>query len=1254
MKCKSLACIWSPSPPLHRVTAAAVLHQPPTLYTGGSDGSITCWNFDSAPGKPELIPIALLCGHSAPIADLAICFPFETSEKHQNVVNCGALISMCMDGVYVCVACSTKHPVDMVEEYDFLVNRESEDSDSSRCAVLIYDSFTLSVVQTVFSGNLPTGGPLKFMEVVLDVEDVEKQLVMIVDCFGKLLYVPVRIDSDSKVQNDFATKGNSSIMELRDYTDEKESLVAFSMFGHVLAFVYSTQCTFRDAGNGNVVGKILFSDYNLCSEDKSYIKGGFFLHNHAGISNNSFVTEFLAWDSSGAAIVYRLSSSSSDTYQCDAVCSISPSSSNSLDIVQSFSFISLKNYLLRTESVCFSVEEHVSWRPSVSMWLLQKSQFECIVKEVNLFDIWGKLSSGIHGGESLISSSKDAAFEGSRLVSSSIVVSKNSLSVYAVVYGFFNGDIELLRFHSSFAAPDSSKQRLCGHKGAVLCLASQITIPEPSGSGANHVLISGSKDCVVRLWDIDSGNPLAALHHHVGPVRRIIVSSSECDFPWRDCFLTVGDDSCVALASLRTLTVERLFPGHLYYPSEISWDGRRGYVACLCRRIRYDKLDNSQDVLYIWDVKSGARERVLYGASAQSTFDHLVKATINEDTAAIRRRKQPIKSFSPFPGVSTLCFDLNNLISAASFVDDGDHYHESEFMLQFSLSLLHLWNVDAELDNLLITEMKLKPPKFFVISSGVMGNNGSMTLALPGSYPMLELWKLSSEYSALRSLTMISLAQQLIALSHSFSSASSALAAFYTRKFLEKIPDIKPPHLQLLVSFWQSEFEHVRLAARSLFHCSASWSIPRLLCSSNAYRHANFHAYPDEEALEDSIDEESEITSWLLDSYQKQEDWISCIGGTCQDAMASRIIVAAALAVWYPSLVKSGLSAAVIHPLVELVVAMNEKYSAAAAEILAEGMENTWKACLDSGIPRLIADVLFQVDVSSKKNSAASFNMKETLVGILLPSLAMADSSGFLHVIERQIWSTASDSPVHEASLVTLIRVLHGSPRNLSPHLDKVITFILQTMDPSNSTMRKGCLQFAMTALKEVVRVFPMVALNDASSRLAVGDAIGEVNTASIRVYDMHSMSKIKVLDASGPPGLPSLLGSSIDDSTITTAISALSFSPDGEGLVAFSENGLMIRWWSLGSVWWEKLSRNLVPVHCTKLIFVPPWEGFSPSSTRSSIMASPVAAAANGKKAAYSNEVVQNLDLSYRLQWLEQRKVRLLQHGRELSIFQL
>lgn len=47
MNCKSIACIWSDCPPPHIVTAAAVLDSPATLYTGGSDGTIVCWNIST-------------------------------------------------------------------------------------------------------------------------------------------------------------------------------------------------------------------------------------------------------------------------------------------------------------------------------------------------------------------------------------------------------------------------------------------------------------------------------------------------------------------------------------------------------------------------------------------------------------------------------------------------------------------------------------------------------------------------------------------------------------------------------------------------------------------------------------------------------------------------------------------------------------------------------------------------------------------------------------------------------------------------------------------------------------------------------------------------------------------------------------------------------------------------------------------------------------------------------------------------------
>nr|GFA81173.1 transducin/WD40 repeat-like superfamily protein [Tanacetum cinerariifolium] len=62
------------------------------------------------------------------------------------------------------------------------------------------------------------------------------------------------------------------------------------------------------------------------------------------------------------------------------------------------------------------------------------------------------------------------------------------------------------------------------------------------------------------------------------------------------------------------------------------------------------------------------------------------------------------------------------------------------------------------------------------------------------------LWRSSSEFCAIRSVTMVSLAQHKISLSHSYSTASSALATFYTRQFAEKFRYMKPPLLQHVLS----------------------------------------------------------------------------------------------------------------------------------------------------------------------------------------------------------------------------------------------------------------------------------------------------------------------------------------------------------------------------------------------------------------------------------------------------------------------
>lgn len=1047
-------------------------------------------------------------------------------------------------------------------------------------------------------------------------------------------------------------------------------------------------------------------------------------------------------------------------------------------------------------------------------------------------------------------------FERSKIVTSSMMLSGNSSIPFALVYGFCSGEIKLVKLEyidpNVYAKEDGLQQKndasvalqyFIGHTGPILCLAAHNMVFTPVGH-SRQVLISGSMDCTVRVWDLEGGNVLSIMHQHVAPVRQILLPPPGTYRPWVDCFLTVADDACVALSSLETLKVERMFPGHASYPKMVAWDGVRGYIACLC--MQFTTHAGHNDVLYVWDVKSGARERILRGAATHSMFDNFLRCIhinasaskvpggstsassllfhssensnhyhdstvkldedaltsagsetsgamgsptksvnlatkksgwniekskmvdtkvapvassfgdaigssyINQSSAqqVLKNRIQPIKGSCPFPGVAALQFDLHSLMvpslghlstsenhekrnqqaglsegnlpmfnigsespsksncttthedSQTVISDSAHHRNWSEentwlgttegHLLRLSLSFLHLWGTDDELDKLLAEEMNISKPDHFGVAAGLLGDRGSLTLFLPGRRATFELWKSSSEFCAMRLLTMVSLSQRIITLSRSSSAASSALAAFYMRGFVEKFPDIKPPSLELYACFWQDPTEHVRMAARSLFHCAAARAIPSLLRCERLFPTISKISRSDTKTQPISKDEGlscsdnpdsdldskkgqgyqfelSEISSWLdLDEVQ---DWSTMIGGTDQDANASRIIVGAALAVWYPSLVKSHLAVAVAPQLVNLVMAVNGRHSATAAELLAEGMESTWQSQTASDIPHLIGDVFLLIEclsggVSAKtgsiQNPVTAMTIRETLTGILLPSLGKADVLGFLHVVENQIWTTGSDSPVHLVSLMTLVRIVRSNPRAVVPYLEKVINYILQTIDTGNSVLRKFCLQSSMALLREMVRAFPMVALNQNYTRLAVGDAVGDIRTLSIQVYDLQSVTKLKILDASGPPGLASLLSGDIAMST-TGGISALIFSPDGEGLVAFSHHGLMIRWWSLEAAWWEKLSRNTVPVQCTKLILVPPSEDISPKSSRANTTANNKGCTTDethnherGMPDGHTKNTTQKIELSYRLEWKPGKKVVLLQHGKEFGTFQL
>lgn len=102
-----MQALWA-APPLHQVVATAVLNDPPTVYTGGSDGAIVWWKLSLPPSSShlEIWPVAMLCGHAAAVADLEICTPGKDYKVTQSLTDkdimsevSHALISACVDGV---------------------------------------------------------------------------------------------------------------------------------------------------------------------------------------------------------------------------------------------------------------------------------------------------------------------------------------------------------------------------------------------------------------------------------------------------------------------------------------------------------------------------------------------------------------------------------------------------------------------------------------------------------------------------------------------------------------------------------------------------------------------------------------------------------------------------------------------------------------------------------------------------------------------------------------------------------------------------------------------------------------------------------------------------------------------------------------------------------------------------------------------------------------------------------------------------
>lgn len=114
---------------------------------------------------------------------------------------------------------------------------------------------------------------------------------------------------------------------------------------------------------------------------------------------------------------------------------------------------------------------------------------------------------------------------------------------------------------------------------------------------------------------------------------------------WCCSFKLPDMDSLLGFVTAR----RRLLPGHPARIDQFAWDVRNGYLGCLCQN----------GCLLVWDLLSGALERMLHGAAARLLFHQLERNTPRPGGVA----RRAMRIHCPSPALAVLSVDVPLLLS---------------------------------------------------------------------------------------------------------------------------------------------------------------------------------------------------------------------------------------------------------------------------------------------------------------------------------------------------------------------------------------------------------------------------------------------------------------------------------------------------------------------------------------------------------------------------------------------------------------
>uniref|UniRef100_H2YSP9 WD repeat-containing protein 7 n=1 Tax=Ciona savignyi TaxID=51511 RepID=H2YSP9_CIOSA len=145
---------------------------------------------------------------------------------------------------------------------------------------------------------------------------------------------------------------------------------------------------------------------------------------------------------------------------------------------------------------------------------------------------------------------------------------------------------------------------LRGHHDRVTCLL--YPHQEATARYAPELLVSGSADFSVIVWDIMAGTLLHSFHTHGGEVYQLLVPPAACNQRIRQSICSVGIDHSVALLNLRDRKCILLASRHPTPIVTIQWRPEEDFLIIAC----------SDSSVFVWQMETGHLDRFEQGQVA--------------------------------------------------------------------------------------------------------------------------------------------------------------------------------------------------------------------------------------------------------------------------------------------------------------------------------------------------------------------------------------------------------------------------------------------------------------------------------------------------------------------------------------------------------------------------------------------------------------------------------------------------------------